>query len=218
MTRKLTLFLVCAFEIGLILFVAAWTSWADTEPKSVFDQLQTQSPVSRMEYSLYKVQQEVARELEENFVTRGKVDSLNVGAGYSKSENFLGLMVSERCLKSDVCLLIDPFTIPDQIARDVMEQLGNWGDPSLTNVHQRNILNLALGRRFSNQYDNNILDDLETPTSLGEKIAQLFIVVVNYQTLGNTKRILYRLNSPYSRDAPYFTDSQREILNEFTTQ
>ena len=25
MTRKLTLFLVCAFEIGLILFVAAWT-------------------------------------------------------------------------------------------------------------------------------------------------------------------------------------------------
>ena len=25
MTRKLTLFIICAFEIGLILFVAAWT-------------------------------------------------------------------------------------------------------------------------------------------------------------------------------------------------
>ena len=29
MTRKLTLFLVCAFEIGLILFVAAWAAKAD---------------------------------------------------------------------------------------------------------------------------------------------------------------------------------------------
>ena len=27
MTRKLTLFLVCAFEIALILFVVAWTAW-----------------------------------------------------------------------------------------------------------------------------------------------------------------------------------------------
>ena len=30
MTRKLTLFLVCAFEVALILFVAAWTAWAET--------------------------------------------------------------------------------------------------------------------------------------------------------------------------------------------
>jgi hypothetical protein len=30
MTRKLTLFLVCAFEIALILFAAAWTASADT--------------------------------------------------------------------------------------------------------------------------------------------------------------------------------------------
>jgi hypothetical protein len=29
MTRKLTLFFVGAFEIALILFVAAWTAWAD---------------------------------------------------------------------------------------------------------------------------------------------------------------------------------------------
>jgi hypothetical protein len=29
MPRKLTLFLVCAFEIALILFVAAWTAWAN---------------------------------------------------------------------------------------------------------------------------------------------------------------------------------------------
>ena len=35
MTRKLTLFLVCAFEIALILFVAAWTAWAD-EASSFF--------------------------------------------------------------------------------------------------------------------------------------------------------------------------------------
>jgi len=32
MTRKLTLFLVCAFEITLILFVVAWTAWADSYP------------------------------------------------------------------------------------------------------------------------------------------------------------------------------------------
>jgi hypothetical protein len=33
MTRKLTLFAVCAFEIALILFVVAWTAWAeDAEP------------------------------------------------------------------------------------------------------------------------------------------------------------------------------------------
>ena len=32
MTRKLTLFLVCAFEIALILFVAAWTAWAGLIP------------------------------------------------------------------------------------------------------------------------------------------------------------------------------------------
>ena len=30
MTRKPSLFLVCAFEIGLILFVAAWAAWAET--------------------------------------------------------------------------------------------------------------------------------------------------------------------------------------------
>ena len=30
MTRKLTLFLVCAFEIALILFVVAWAAWAET--------------------------------------------------------------------------------------------------------------------------------------------------------------------------------------------
>ena len=29
MTRKLTLFFVCAFEVALILFLAAWTAWAD---------------------------------------------------------------------------------------------------------------------------------------------------------------------------------------------
>jgi hypothetical protein len=29
MTRQLTLFLVCAFEVALILFVAAWTAWAE---------------------------------------------------------------------------------------------------------------------------------------------------------------------------------------------
>jgi hypothetical protein len=36
MTRKLTLFLVCAFEIALILFVAAWNVRADNSgiPKS----------------------------------------------------------------------------------------------------------------------------------------------------------------------------------------
>lgn len=28
MTRKLTLFAVCAFEVVLILFVVAWTAWA----------------------------------------------------------------------------------------------------------------------------------------------------------------------------------------------
>ena len=32
MTRKLTLFTVCAFEIALILFVAAWTAWAGLIP------------------------------------------------------------------------------------------------------------------------------------------------------------------------------------------
>ena len=32
MTHKLTLFLVCAFEFTLILFVAAWTAWANTAP------------------------------------------------------------------------------------------------------------------------------------------------------------------------------------------
>ena len=31
MTRKLTLFLVCAFEIALILFVVAWKAFANTE-------------------------------------------------------------------------------------------------------------------------------------------------------------------------------------------
>ena len=31
MTQQLTLFLVCVFEIGLILSVAAWTAW-DAEP------------------------------------------------------------------------------------------------------------------------------------------------------------------------------------------
>jgi hypothetical protein len=31
MTRKLTLLVVCAFEIGLILFVAAWTANADEQ-------------------------------------------------------------------------------------------------------------------------------------------------------------------------------------------
>ena len=38
MTRKLTLFLVCAFEIGLILFVAAWTVHAKTEQLYVCSQ------------------------------------------------------------------------------------------------------------------------------------------------------------------------------------
>ena len=28
MSRKLTLFAVCAFEVALILFVVAWTAWA----------------------------------------------------------------------------------------------------------------------------------------------------------------------------------------------
>jgi hypothetical protein len=31
MTRRTTLFLVCAFEIALLLFVAAWSAFADTE-------------------------------------------------------------------------------------------------------------------------------------------------------------------------------------------
>ena len=31
MTRKLTRFFVCAFEIALILFVAAWTANADEQ-------------------------------------------------------------------------------------------------------------------------------------------------------------------------------------------
>ena len=34
MTRKLTLFLVCAFEIALILFVASWTAWAESNKLS----------------------------------------------------------------------------------------------------------------------------------------------------------------------------------------
>ena len=156
---------------AIFLTLSSQTAWAETKPKSVFDQLQTQSPVSRMEYSLYKIQQEVARELEENFVTTGKVDSLNVNAGYSKSQNVLRLIISAPCIRNQACLLIDPFTIPDQIARDVMRQFGNYGDPTNTDVNQRNILHLKLGLGFSNDYDNNILDDLETPTSLGEKIA-----------------------------------------------
>lgn len=37
MTRRTTLFLVCAFEIGLILFVAAWSAWgADLEGHEYF--------------------------------------------------------------------------------------------------------------------------------------------------------------------------------------
>jgi hypothetical protein len=38
MTRKLTLFIVCAFEIALILFLVAWTAWAgqQTEDGVVF--------------------------------------------------------------------------------------------------------------------------------------------------------------------------------------
>ncbi|MGB1900708.1 MAG: hypothetical protein ACPHOZ_05740 [Candidatus Puniceispirillaceae bacterium] len=32
MTRKLTLFAVCAFEVALILFVATWTALADVLP------------------------------------------------------------------------------------------------------------------------------------------------------------------------------------------
>jgi hypothetical protein len=38
MTRKLTLFIVCAFEIALILFVVAGTAWAgqQTENSVVF--------------------------------------------------------------------------------------------------------------------------------------------------------------------------------------
>ena len=42
MTHKLTLFLVCAFEIALILFVAAWTAWA--EPNSPLDCLKLDEP------------------------------------------------------------------------------------------------------------------------------------------------------------------------------
>jgi Sec-independent protein secretion pathway component TatC len=30
MIRNLTLFLVCAFEIPVVLFVLAWTAWADS--------------------------------------------------------------------------------------------------------------------------------------------------------------------------------------------
>jgi hypothetical protein len=42
MTRKLTLFLVCAYEIALILFVAAWTARA--EPNSPLDCLNLKEP------------------------------------------------------------------------------------------------------------------------------------------------------------------------------
>ena len=45
MTLKLTLFLVCAFEIGLILFVAAWTARADW-PKEIMD-IQLGQPCSK---------------------------------------------------------------------------------------------------------------------------------------------------------------------------
>jgi len=34
MTRKLTLFAVCAFEVALILFVVAWTALADVLPNA----------------------------------------------------------------------------------------------------------------------------------------------------------------------------------------
>jgi hypothetical protein len=45
MTRKFTLFLVCAFEIALILFVAAWTARADW-PKEIMD-IQLGQPCSK---------------------------------------------------------------------------------------------------------------------------------------------------------------------------
>ena len=35
MTRKLTLFLVCAFEIALILFMATWTAWAHDDSAKI---------------------------------------------------------------------------------------------------------------------------------------------------------------------------------------
>ena len=35
MTRKLTLFLVCAFEIALILFMATWTAWAHDDSTKI---------------------------------------------------------------------------------------------------------------------------------------------------------------------------------------
>lgn len=45
MTRKFTLFIVCAFEIALILFVAAWSAKADW-PKEIMD-IQLGQPCSK---------------------------------------------------------------------------------------------------------------------------------------------------------------------------
>jgi hypothetical protein len=94
MRRKLSLFLICAFEIALILFVAAWTAWAVSEEK--FSEALS---VAKLDAAVVAIRDNCVREIGEPETTRECKCAIN----YAKLENKLAFEIQyKRCVEGEV--------------------------------------------------------------------------------------------------------------------
>lgn len=184
--------------------------------RNVLDYLDKTDNVSRIEFSLLKIQNELQKEFDEDRIISKMLQKIKVSGAYSIDENLIGLLVSARCNREREGLLAQS-EMADIIAKDTLAFFSNYGNPKKKNIEGNNILSLTLGKKFSKYVLQVGADkgDFEKMVSLGTRLVDIFIVRVDISCKGTGSSFAYELDATYSFDSPHFDDKSRQLIDKY---
>ena len=200
---------------AIFLALFSHATWANVS-SSVLHDLNEKSNVSRIEFSLLKIQFELQKAFDEDHQTLEMTPKVEVKPAYNIDQNLIGLLVSAGCNRERDVLLAHS-EMADILARETLLFFSNFGNPQRKNIEGNNILNLNLGKKFSKYafWAGAEKVDFEKMTALGQQLAEIFIVQVDINCKGKGSSFSYNLNSNYSSDFPYFDEQIRKLIYEY---
>ena len=206
--------------LAAILLTIATQAGADTI-KELFEK----RDVSRLEFTLFKIEQSLLRELQSLLASSSedKRASIKIFTSHSNDRISIGASIEGYFSSEKPLFYGSEEVFSDMVGMEIFSYFAHFGDPADENVFGSNILHLNLGKKFNigniqkGSWGYLGTDDVKLEI-LGKQLAEIIDVVVHFRYFGKGKTsartFVYKIEAPYERGSG-FASENRQLTYKF---
>ena len=206
--------------LAAILLTIATQAGADTI-KELFEK----RDVSRLEFTLFKIEQSLLHELQSWLTTSSedKRASIKVFTSHSNDRISIGASIEGYFSSEKPLFYGSEEGFADMVGMEIFSYFAHFGDPADEDVFGSNMLHLDLGEKFSigniqrGSWGYLGTDEVKLEI-LGKQLAEIIDVVVHFRYFGKGKTsartFVYKIEAPYERGSG-FASENRQLTYKF---